>query len=225
MLPRQRAWLRRLAAARPNLGLGAAMIGRRARRGPKSAGLPVLAAALAVLVCTAQGLSAAETAELWSALRSGGHVALLRHAIAPGTGDPPGFALGDCGTQRNLSDEGRVQAERIGARFAANGIAQAEVFSSQWCRCLETAQLLGLGSVEQLPVLNSFFQRAERRDRQTRALETWLAGRALDRPLVLVTHQVNISALTGVFPASGELVVLRRSENGALSVVGSIETD
>jgi broad specificity phosphatase PhoE len=158
-------------------------------------------------------------------MASGAHVALLRHALAPGTGDPAAFVLGDCGTQRNLSDEGRDQAKRIGARFAANGIKQARVFSSQWCRCLETANLLGLGPVEALPSLNSFFQRFERRERQTRALEAWLAGQALDQPVVLVTHQVNIAALTGVYPASGELVVIRRTETGALSVVGSIETD
>jgi broad specificity phosphatase PhoE len=181
--------------------------------------------AAAILFGSTLGPSAAESTALWSALRSAGHVALLRHAIAPGTGDPVAFVLGDCSTQRNLSDEGRDQAARIGAHFAANGIEQARVFSSQWCRCLETAKLLGLGPVEELPILNSFFQRFERQDRQTRALEAWLAGQALDQPVVLVTHQVNVTALTGVYPASGELVVVGRSETGELTVVGSIETN
>jgi broad specificity phosphatase PhoE len=81
----------------------------------------------------------ADDATLWRALASKGHFALLRHAIAPGTGDPPGFTLGDCDTQRNLSAEGRAQAERIGARLRENGIAAARVLSSQWCRCLDTA--------------------------------------------------------------------------------------
>ncbi len=177
------------------------------------------------LLCVAPRLSAEEDIALWSALRSGGHVALLRHAIAPGTGDPPEFTLHDCGTQRNLSDEGRDQAARIGARFRANGIQTARVYSSQWCRCLETARLLELGPVEELPILNSFFGRYERRARQTRALEEWLTGRDLDEPFVLVTHQVNITALTKVYPASGELVVIHRSDDGEISVLGTIATD
>lgn len=177
------------------------------------------------LLCTAPAVSAAEDTALWNALRSGGHAALLRHAIAPGTGDPPEFTLRDCGTQRNLSDEGRDQATRIGARFRANGIQKSGVFSSQWCRCLETARLLGLGPVEELPALNSFFRDYERRDPQTQALKEWLVGKDLVEPLVLVTHQVNITALTNVYPASGELVIIRRSENGEISVIGTIETD
>ncbi len=179
----------------------------------------------ALLACSAPGPLAAEDEVLWRALGSPGHVALLRHALAPGTGDPAEFVLRDCSTQRNLSHEGRAQAARIGARFAANGIKQARVLSSQWCRCLETAKLLGLGPVEELPVLNSFFRRFERREPQTNGLKDWLAGQALDRPVVLVTHQVNITALTSVYPSSGELVVLRRAKDGALSVLGTIETD
>jgi broad specificity phosphatase PhoE len=163
--------------------------------------------AVALLFGTAPGVSAAEETALWRALGSKGHVALLRHAIAPGTGDPSEFAIGDCSTQRNLSEEGRKQAAR------------------QWCRCLETARLLGLGPVTELPILNSFFQRPERRNRQTQALEAWLASQDLDGPLVLVTHQVNITALTGVYPASGELVVIRPLENGKILAVGTIETD
>jgi broad specificity phosphatase PhoE len=152
-------------------------------------------------------------------------VALLRHAIAPGTGDPLAFALGDCTTQRNLSDEGRDQAARIGARFSKNGIRTAAVFTSQWCRCRETAKLLRLGPVTELPVLNSFFRRRELREPQTRMLQEWLAGQDPERPLVLVTHQVNITALTGVYPRSGELVIIRRTNSGEISVVGSIATD
>lgn len=152
-------------------------------------------------------------------------MALLRHAIAPGTGDPPVFTIGDCGTQRNLSDEGRAQAARIGARFRANGIPAVRVFSSQWCRCLETSRHLELGPVQELPFLNSFFASPEHGDEQTRVLRKWLAGQPLGEPLVLVTHQVNITTLTGVYPRSGELVVLRRTEAGEVAVAGTIETD
>jgi phosphohistidine phosphatase SixA len=177
------------------------------------------------LCFVAPGGAAAEEAALWRALTSKGHVALLRHALAPGTGDPPDFAVGDCSTQRNLSQEGREQAKRIGARFRDNGLETARVVSSQWCRCLDTAELLGLGAVEELPLLNSFFQRAQRRKPQTEALNDWLADQDIRRPLVLVTHQVNISALTGVYVASGELVVVRIAENGKIDVLGAIETD
>lgn len=180
--------------------------------------------ALAVLAFI-PGFSPADDTELWNALRTGGHAALLRHSLAPGSGDPPGFTLRQCSTQRNLSDDGREQSKRIGERFRANGIASAQVFSSQWCRCLETARLLGLGAVRELPALNSFYQHYERRDRQTRALEEWLANRALDTPHVLVTHQVNISALTDVYPAEGTLVIVRRSEAGKISVIGTIAAD
>lgn len=181
--------------------------------------------ALVLLICTASGLSAAEDSPMWNALRTPGHVALLRHAIAPGTGDPPAFALDDCATQRNLSAEGRAQAVRIGERFRAHGMDSAQVLSSQWCRCLETGELLRLGPVEALPFLNSFFRHTERRNRQTQALRDWLAAQDLHEPLVLVTHQVNITALTGVYPASGEVVVLRRAQTGEISVLGSFKND
>ncbi len=180
---------------------------------------------LALLSCLAPGPLAADDTDLWGALQTPGHVALLRHAIAPGTGDPANLVIGDCSTQRNLSEDGRDQATRIGESFRANGIATARVYSSQWCRCRETAEHLGLGPVQELATLNSFFRRPEVGDAQTRDLRQWLAGRALDAPLVLVTHQVNITALTGVYPASGELVIIRRTGDGEIVVVGSIETE
>lgn len=186
------------------------------------------AAVLSCLLWVLPGVAAGGESALWAALRSGGHVALLRHAVAPGTGDPPGFVLGDCRTQRNLSGPGREQAARIGARFRANGIRAARVFSSPWCRCLETARLLGLGPVTELSALSSFFAHPERGPEQMQALREWiaerLAGEPLGEPLVLVTHQVNITSLTGVHPRSGELVVLRRTETGELAVAGTIET-
>lgn len=194
-------------------------------RGGNVARFKAAAWALAIMLCLAPGPAAAAEADIWGALRSEGHLALLRHALAPGTGDPAAFDLEDCSSQRNLSGQGRDQAGRIGARFRANGITVARVFSSQWCRCSETARLLGLGDEESLPALNSFYERPQNRDKQTRALEEWLAGQSLTTPLVLVTHQVNITALTGVYPASGELVIVKRSEAGVLSIIGTIETD
>lgn len=164
-------------------------------------------------------------AALWSALRSGGHVALMRHALAPGTGDPPEFSIVDCSTQRNLSEEGRLQAKRIGDRFRVNGIESASVYSSQWCRCVDTAELLGLGLVKELPLLNSFYLDFERRQPQTQKLQEWLARQNLDQPMVLVMHQVNINALTNVYTNSGEMVIVRRNNTGEITVLGNIEID
>ena len=146
------------------------------------------------------------------------HVILLRHARAPGTGDPSNFRLGDCSTQRNLSKAGREQAARIGARLRAAGLAETTVYSSQWCRCLETARNLAVGPVVELPVLNSFFQSPELEQKHTRPLRSWIASADLSRPVVLVTHQVNITALTGIVPAEGEILILRR-DSDKLSVV------
>ncbi len=161
---------------------------------------------------------------LWQAINTPGHVVIMRHALAPGTGDPANFKLGDCGTQRNLSDEGRDQARSIGLGFRQAGMDQARVFTSQWCRCRDTAALLDLGPVEEHPVLNSFFATPEDGPSQTEALRRWLAEQDLTTPLLLVTHQVNITALTGVFPASGEMVILKRETDGTLTLVGTLAT-
>ena len=176
------------------------------------------------LVGVTSPVAANQTGDLWQALRSGGHVVLMRHALAPGTGDPDIFTLGDCSTQRVLSQEGHEQAARIGDLFRANGIQDAQILSSQWCRCLETARGLALGSVQELPPLNSFFQDRGNRDRQTQQLADWLRTADLIQPTVLVTHQVNITALTGLYPQSGEMFFLRVEDTGDLVPIGSIQT-
>jgi phosphohistidine phosphatase SixA len=168
---------------------------------------------------------AEEQTAVWKDLGSADHFAILRHAIAPGMGDPPGLNLDDCRTQRNLSNEGRRQAELIGQRFRAQGYTTAGVYSSQWCRCLETAELLNLGKVEELPVLNSFFADFDREEAQTRQLKQWLDKQDLSELVVLVSHQVNITALTGIYPRSGELVVVERTEDRGLVVKGTVQTD
>jgi phosphohistidine phosphatase SixA len=178
---------------------------------------------LGVLVVTCQWAMPAEPFPL-ERLNEGGYAVMLRHATAPGVGDPENFRLGDCATQRNLSDEGRAQARRLGERLRAQGIASAEVYSSQWCRCLETAELLDLGPVEQLPALNSFFSRPADRASTLEALRRFLADLAEDGPpVILVTHQVTISALTGRGAASGEAVVLEVDGTGQPPVAGTIE--
>tara|TARA_B110000037_G_C17015244_1_gene462987 strand:+ start:475 stop:1053 length:579 start_codon:yes stop_codon:yes gene_type:complete len=166
-----------------------------------------------------------EQAALWAVLKSGEHLALMRHAIAPGTGDPDSFELNDCSTQRNLSQAGRDQAKQIGEKLKANGIESARIYSSQWCRCLETAKLLGLGPVQELPTLNSFFRDYQNRSVQTIETKNWILKQDLSVPTILVTHQVNITALTNVFPSSGEIILVRRTLNSNLEIIGSIETN
>lgn len=90
------------------------------------------------------------------AMREGGVVLMIRHALAPGIGDPEDFTLGDCTTQRNLNDEGRAQAKVLGEWLRKHGITKVRLYSSQWCRCMETARLMNFGDVTPLPALNSF---------------------------------------------------------------------
>ena len=171
-----------------------------------------------LLLCSLPMAAGAAELDLKQLVGSADHMVVLRHARAPGTGDPPNFRLGDCSTQRNLSSEGRKQAARIGERLRAAGLASTTVYSSQWCRCLETARNLAAGPVVELPALNSFFEASDRERGQTEALRAWIASADLSRPVVLVTHQVNITALTGIVPAEGEILILRR-DSGKLSVV------
>jgi phosphohistidine phosphatase SixA len=158
----------------------------------------------------------------WEAMRRPGAIALMRHAYAPGTGDPDAFRLGDCTTQRNLNDQGRDQARRIGAAFRENGVQVDRVLSSQWCRSAETAALLGLAEVEELPALNSFFDARQQRDAQTRATIDFLRSQPDDQRLVLVSHQVNIQALTGRGTASGEFIVIDITPQGEIEILGAV---
>jgi len=178
---------------------------------------------LLVLTClNALPASASET-DLLVRLQQGGHVLLLRHAVAPGFGDPPGFRLGDCAAQRNLNEHGRAQALAIGDALRARGIRDARVYSSQWCRCLETASLMNLGPVTPLPALSSFFERTQDREQNLVALRDFLAWQPADgSPLILVTHHVNIQSVTGINVGSGEGVVLQLQLGEAPRLVGRL---
>lgn len=163
--------------------------------------------------------------DAWQALKTTGSVVLFRHAVAPGGGDPAGFLAGDCRTQRNLSGEGQEQARRIGTTLRQHGVQVGAVWHSEWCRTRETAQLafpeMPAGKLRPEPVFNSFFNSPG-----NEALQTADARRLLLRwrgpgTLVVVTHQVNITALTGVVPRSGEGVVLQ-PEGPSLRVKGTV---
>lgn len=179
-------------------------------------------AALLLLLAGAPPSTAAP--EVWAALKAPGTHAIVRHARAPGTGDPAGYSLDDCATQRNLDDQGRAQARRIGAAIRQQGIPVDVVLTSAWCRARDTARLMEVGPVTDEPALNSFFGNRSQADAATAALKTRLSN--LDgRKAVLVTHQVNITALTGVYPASGELIVISLDPSGSVKVHGRVLID
>ena len=161
----------------------------------------------------------------FACLSQPGIVAILRHAFAPGTGDPATFALDDCATQRNLDARGPEQARQIGAAIRAAGVTVDRVLTGQWCRCRDTARFLDLGLVEDLPALNSFFRNRDRAGPPTAELRQFLLGFPPGGTVVLVTHQVNITALTGRIPASGEVFLLEIGRDGTISVVDEILID
>jgi phosphohistidine phosphatase SixA len=151
----------------------------------------------------------ADEAAAWTALRAGGHVALMRHTDAPGgAGDPPGFKLDDCATQRNLSDRGRTEAAQIGARMKAEGIAFENILSSPWCRCMDTAKLLDMGPVAPAPTFGNVVVLRDQAESLTEGARALIAGWQGAGTLLVVTHGANIRALTGVSPATGEIVVV-----------------
>jgi len=150
-------------------------------------------------------------------LQDGQHVLLMRHADAPGYGDPAGYVLGQCATQRNLGDVGKKQAKTIGAWLGQQGIASAQVFSSPWCRCLDTAQLLNKGAVKTEASLGSFFDNMALEKKQTKALEGFIQNelaKAAKVPLILVTHHVNIQAYTGKVVGVGDMLLVKVNPNG-----------
>jgi phosphohistidine phosphatase SixA len=161
------------------------------------------------LLCVFPAL-AADSDSAWNALKKPGAIVIFRHAIAPGGGDPAGHALNDCSTQRNLDEEGRAQARRIGERFREQGVKVDVVLSSQWCRTRETAQLAFPGMQKDAAAFNSFFNDRSNETQQTAAARKQLMAWRGPGALVVVTHQVNITALTGISPASGEGVVLQQ---------------
>lgn len=162
------------------------------------------------------------SADPLASLRVPGAILLMRHALAPGTGDPSRFELEDCSTQRNLDARGRAQARAVGAAIRAADIRIDRVWTSQWCRCRETADLLGLGDPVEQPMLNSFFRDRSVGPARTEELRRALAALPrLDRP-VLVTHQVNITALTGVVPRSGEIVAISHAPDGDITLLGRV---
>jgi phosphohistidine phosphatase SixA len=192
----------------------------------RPSGLAALSAVSTVSTVTAglwsqPAMAAEEASSLWRRLKAEPCIVLVRHANAPGVGDPEGFALGRCETQRNLDAVGRQQARALGQAFTRQRVRPAAVWASQWCRCQDTAsEAFGPGTVPQ-PAFNSFFAEREQSAAQSEAARQLLLAWRGPGVLVVVTHQVNITALTGIFPASGEAVVLLRM-GAALQTLGRL---
>ena len=155
-------------------------------------------------------------------LEEGGKLIFIRHAYAPGSGDPDNFNLNDCSTQRNLSKEGQRQAKYIGEFFRNNKVKIDKVLSSEWCRCKETAKI-AFKNFSTNSFLNSFYSSkfAKNKDKQVKALKEYIKKFKSDKNLVLVTHYVLISEILNYGPSSGEIVV----SNKNLNIIGSLEID
>jgi phosphohistidine phosphatase SixA len=180
---------------------------------------PVLLLSLFAQTAHAQDLA------IWDKLQGSnpkGYVLLLRHALAPGVGDPENFRINDCSTQRNLSKAGRQDAKEIGNWLKRREIKILRVESSGWCRAKETAQLLGLGKVKINNNFNSLFQESEviNHPQTVKTRKQIVEHRNKNGLLILVGHFVNISALTGVGVESGEGVLVRADANGKIKVMG-----
>ncbi len=180
----------------------------------------LLALLLLTLLC-AQPAAASEEAA-WAALRSDGHIALMRHADAPGVADPPGFRLDDCATQRNLSAKGRADAVAVGARLKAQGARLGRIVSSPWCRCVDTATLMNVGRIEIEPTFSNAVVLSDRRAELAQGARDIMRAWKGPGTLLAVTHGANIQALTGYNPGAGEIVVVTPQADGALHEIGRL---
>ena len=181
-----------------------------------------LCAAIFYFVATVAVLAADDP---WSALRERPTVVLIRHgATIGGAGDPPGFRLEDCATQRNLTEKGRAESKAAGDQIRAQKVPVGKVISSQWCRCRDTAELMALGPVEINATFNNVYTLSDRRDELTKGARGVIGAWKGPGVLVIVTHGANILPLTGFQPAEGEMVVVEPEAmaDGRLRVIGRI---
>ena len=171
---------------------------------------------LCVLLFAQSKLAVAQS-ELADKLQDGTHVLLMRHADAPGYGDPKNYQISQCSTQRNLGDLGRKQAKAIGDWLSKQGIQQAKVYSSPWCRCVDTATLLNKGEVKKELALGSFFDDMSQAKKQTEELTKFIAverKQSPNIPIIMVTHHVNIQSYVGEVVNSGDMVLVKVDSAG-----------
>ena len=177
---------------------------------------------LIIFISLTSSIKADFNKKLFNQLEDGGKLIFIRHAYAPGNGDPSNFNLNDCSTQRNLNDDGRRQAEYIGEFFRIKKIKIDKVLSSEWCRCKETAEI-AFRDFSTNSFLNSFYSSkfAKNKDKQINSLNDYIINFKSDKNLILVTHYVLISEVLKYAPSSGEIVISDKNFN----VLGSIEID
>jgi phosphohistidine phosphatase SixA len=177
------------------------------------------------LVLACGSADAADDATAWAALRGDGHVALIRHASAPGpAGDPAGYKLDDCATQRNLSEQGRAEARALGERFRTERVKVGKIVSSQWCRCRQTAELMNIGPIEDAPTFNNAFVLNIKRDELTAGARALIGAWRGPGTLVVVTHGENIQLMLGLRPREGEVIVVAPDQGNEkkMRVIGRI---
>jgi len=179
----------------------------------------VVAFALGVLLLAAAPALADDA--MWALLKRGGQFAMIRHATAPGTFDPPGMRLDDCATQRNLDEQGREEARRMGAAFRTRGIPVDKVLSSRWCRCVDTARL-AFGRVDLWEPIDGARPSSDLETRRTAEVRRFVSTPFSGGNVILVTHNFNIRALTGLSTASGEIVVLTPRGNDRFEIAGRL---
>jgi phosphohistidine phosphatase SixA len=161
----------------------------------------------------------ASASELSESLKKSDYVLLMRHALAPGIGDPAGYKLQDCKSQRNLDATGRAQAQKTGQWLKAQGVGNALVFTSAWCRCKETAENLAFGTPVLEASLNSFFDDMRQGPQSNSNLQKFIVGQLKskgDKALILVTHHVNIAEFTAENVGSGDMVLAKVNSAGKL---------
>jgi len=175
-----------------------------------------------VLLIAAPAAAADDSLEAWAALAKGGHVALVRHGNAPPGhgGDPPGFKIDDCATQRNMDEKGRTQSRAVGEAFRQHGVRVDKILSSPWCRCLETARLMALGPVEGTMAVAA----SDRSPDRLAALKQMVSAWRGPGTLVVVTHALTVQGLVGIMPGQAETVVIRPKpgQEPEVEVVGRI---
>ena len=161
--------------------------------------------------------------QAWNLAQEGNKVILIRHSLAPGGGDPPGFKINDCKTQRNLNRTGINQSKKIGKLFKKNKVPVDQVLSSQWCRCKDTAKY-AFGNFKEFAALNSTFQSPYNKNEGKQLKELYKFIKKWDgkgKNLVLITHYSIITAVTNAVPSSGEIVIADKN----FKVIGTIQTD
>ena len=175
---------------------------------------------LIIFISLTSSVKADLNKKLFKQLEDGGKLIFIRHAYAPGNGDPNNFNLNDCSTQRNLNKRGREQAKQIGDFFKKNNVEIEKVLSSEWCRCKETAKI-AFKNFSTNNFLNSFYSSkyAKNKDKQIKALNDYIRKFQSDKNLILITHYVLISEVLNYAPSSGEIVVSDKNFN----MIGSIE--